>query len=165
MWPCFIFFETIRLICPFNGKKEILMKEMAQKLAQKKHIIFNGRSISIKTLHKGGFEKQCDYTIPFFPFLLFLLVFFYILFVVTICEDLNTQQILDGYCSGNELKFFWLLTSFARSRSVFLELTLTVFLLDFLWSKVLSLFYVDNWMIFDAWWKFCAGIVSFCCNS
>ena len=27
-------------------------------MAQKKHIIFNGRSISIKTLHKGGFEKD-----------------------------------------------------------------------------------------------------------
>ena len=61
--------------------------------------------------------------------------------------------------------FFWLLKSFARSRSVFLELILTVFLLDFLWSQILSLFYVDNWMIFDAWWKFCARIVSFRCNS
>ena len=45
-------------------------------------------------------------TIFFIP--LFLLVFYYILFVVTICDDLNTQQILDQYCSGNEFKFFWL---------------------------------------------------------
>ena len=61
----FYFFETIRLICPFNGKKRNFDErnsakktaKKAQKMAQKKHIIFNGRSISIKTLHKGGFEK------------------------------------------------------------------------------------------------------------
>ena len=84
---------------------------------------------------------------------LFLLVFFYILFVVTICDDLNTQQILDQYCSGNEFKFFWLLKSFARSRSVFLELILTVFLLDFLWSKCWQL--NDFWCMVEVLYRDC----------